>query len=50
MFFRLKRFLLKCPIMRVFENTSVAWTVSTATFLARTILYYLDLVKGSVQQ
>ena len=48
-FFRLKRFLLKCPIMRLFENTSVAWTVSTATFLARTILYYLDLVKGSVE-
>ena len=50
LFFRLKRFLLRCPIMRMFENTSVAWIVSTTMFLTRTILYYLDLVKGSVQQ
>ena len=49
LFFHLKRFLLKCLIMRMFENTSVAWIVSTTMFLTRTVLYYLDLVKESVQ-
>ena len=47
-FFRLERWLKKCPIFRLFEMTSVAWICYTLKFLGRTILYYLDLVKDII--